>query len=91
MERKQAQTYTRSLSFIVVPVTTDTASGGCRGTEAGSEALSIFSVPCRGTEVCFREKIGVRPFGNRRRKFTSALNSTTTRTDSTVGTIQLYH
>ena len=29
---------TRSLSFIVVPVTTDTASGGCRGTEAGSEA-----------------------------------------------------
>ena len=30
--------YGRSLSFIVVPVTTDTASGGCRGTEAGSEA-----------------------------------------------------
>jgi len=33
----------------------------------------------------------VRPLCNRRRKFTSALNSTTTRTDSTVGTIQLYH
>jgi hypothetical protein len=42
VERKQAQTYTRSLSFIVVHVTNDTASGGCRGTEAGSEALSIF-------------------------------------------------
>ncbi|MFN9979585.1 MAG: hypothetical protein ACK53Y_06720 [bacterium] len=38
MERKQPQTYTRSLSFIVLPVTSDTASGGCRGTEAGSEA-----------------------------------------------------
>jgi len=48
-------------------------------------------VPWRGTEVCFREKIGVRPLCNRRRKSTSALNSTTTRTDSTVGTIQLYH
>jgi len=42
VERKQAQTYIRSLSFIVVPVNSDTASGGCRGTEAGSEALSIF-------------------------------------------------
>ena len=31
-----------SLSFIVVPVNRDTASGGCRGTEAGSEALSFF-------------------------------------------------
>lgn len=59
----------------------------------GSRQWSVinFSVPCRGTEVCFREKIGVRPLCNRRRKFTSALNSTTTRTDSTVGTIQLYH
>ena len=33
----------------------------------------------------------MRLFCNRRCKCTSALNSTTTRTDSTVGTIQLYH
>jgi hypothetical protein len=31
-----------SLSFIVVPVDSDTASGGCHGTEAGSKAFSIF-------------------------------------------------
>ncbi len=33
----------------------------------------------------------MRPFRNRRCKCTSALDSTTTRTDSTDGTIQLYH
>ena len=32
----------RSIYLILVPVTSDTASSGCRGTEAGSEALSIF-------------------------------------------------
>ncbi len=31
-----------SLSFVVVPVDSDTASGVCRGMEAGSKALSIF-------------------------------------------------
>jgi hypothetical protein len=42
VERKQAQNQIIALSFIDVPVESDTASGGCRGTEAGTKAFSIF-------------------------------------------------